>query len=375
MIPRSGPRPLGWRPPGAPEARAAASSAVRSDAGGVPGLPLNFSTAWQGRARRFDRLERQARARATGSCGRNCRRDARPPMNERSRRRSSAASSAAWIATGWATASRCGRSSPTRTSARCIDPFLLLDYAGPTEFSPTTRAPRRRRASAPRLRDGDHRLRGRGRAPRLLRRRRPDRPRRRAVDDRGLGPRPRGVPRPRLRAARRPLRDGAALGEPARRRTRRRRRATRASLDAPDPDGEPPGRPRHRARDRRRVRGREGARRGPSRRSTSGTCASTGGAADGARAAGRLHDGARRAARRAARERLRADPRRRGGALRPRRASASASTAPKDATALLLSRRADRRADRRPGPLRDEPARGDPPGDRDYQSGRMGHLP
>ena len=54
-----------------------------------------------------------------------------------------------------------------------LSPFLLLDYAGPREFPPTTRAPRRRRASASRLRDRDHRLRGRGRAPRLVRRRRP----------------------------------------------------------------------------------------------------------------------------------------------------------------------------------------------------------
>ena len=49
------------------------------------------------------------------------------------------------------------------------------------------RAPRRRRASAPRLRDRHHRLRGRGRAPRLLGRRRPDRAGRRAVDDGRVG--------------------------------------------------------------------------------------------------------------------------------------------------------------------------------------------
>ncbi len=57
------------------------------------------------------------------------------------------------------------------TLGQHISPFLLLDYAGPADF-PRTAAPRRRPASSSRLRDGDHRLPGRGRAPRLHRRRR-----------------------------------------------------------------------------------------------------------------------------------------------------------------------------------------------------------
>ena len=57
------------------------------------------------------------------------------------------------------------------------------------------RQARRRLASAPRLRDRDAGLGGRGRAPRQRRPRRRDRPRRRAVDDRRLGHLPRGVPR------------------------------------------------------------------------------------------------------------------------------------------------------------------------------------
>ena len=78
------------------------------------------------------------------------------------------------------------------------------------------RAARRRRASASRVRDRDDRLLRRGRASRLVRRRRQDRARRCAVDDRRRRHRARGVPRPRFRPPRRTLRDGAALGEPAR---------------------------------------------------------------------------------------------------------------------------------------------------------------
>ncbi|MDF5861665.1 pirin family protein [Pseudomonas aeruginosa] len=58
------------------------------------------------------------------------------------------------------------------TLGQHISPFLLLDYAGPADFPPRTAAPWRRPASSSRLRDGDHRLPGRGRAPRLHRRRR-----------------------------------------------------------------------------------------------------------------------------------------------------------------------------------------------------------
>ncbi len=40
--------------------------------------------------------------------------------------------------TGWAMASRFGRSSPYNTLGNHISPFLLLDYAGPHTFEPTT---------------------------------------------------------------------------------------------------------------------------------------------------------------------------------------------------------------------------------------------
>ena len=45
---------------------------------------------------------------------------------------------------------------------RQMSPFLLLDYAGPASIHADHRPARRGRASAPRLRDGDHRLPGRG---------------------------------------------------------------------------------------------------------------------------------------------------------------------------------------------------------------------
>ena len=225
-----------------------------------------------------------------------------------------------------------------------IDPFLLLDYAGPTEFPPTTERLGVGRAPAPRLRDGDDRLRRRGRAPRLLGRRRADRPGRRAVDDRRVGHRARGVPRARLRAARRPLRDGAALGEPARRSTSWRRRATRASLAAQIPAVRSAGRQRQRARDRRRVRRSEGPGAHVHADRTSGICGSRAGSATELARPRRPHDGARRAARRAARERLRADPRRRG--RRSSTAPASASRIDAAETRPRCSSRASRSTSR-----------------------------
>ena len=154
-----------------------------------------------------------------------------------------------------------------------IDPFLLLDYAGPARVLADERAARSRRAPAPRLRDGDDRLRRRGRAPRLVGRRREDRPGRRAVDDRGLGSGPRGVPRPRVRAPRRTVRDGAAVGEPA---GEGQEGAARLPGDprSRDPEGESSRRARSRARDRGRVRGRQGSRADVHADRRSGTCAS-----------------------------------------------------------------------------------------------------
>ena len=150
--------------------------------------------------------------------------------------------------TGWGTGSPCARCSPYDEDAGGVDPFLLLDYAAPDARSRRpTRPPRRRRAPAPRLRDRDDRLPGRGRAPRLRRQPRPHRPGRRPVDDRRRrASSTRSSTAREFARTRRPLRDGPALGEPARERQDARRRATRtlareaASPTSRSPDGAAP---------------------------------------------------------------------------------------------------------------------------------------
>ena len=157
-----------------------------------------------------------------------------------------------------------------------VSPFLLLDYAGPAKFPPATTTARRRDASAPRLRDRDHRLPGRGRASRHRRQPGPHRPRRRAVDDGRHGRAARGNARSRVHRDGRHARDGAALGQPA--------------GEGQDVDAALPGDPRcddavgcarrdgqRRARDRRRATTARKGRPTPSRRSISGTCGSTAG--------------------------------------------------------------------------------------------------
>ena len=190
-----------------------------------------------------------------------------------------------------------------------------------------------------------------------------DRPRRRAVDDRGVGHRPRGVPRPRVRAARRAVRDGAALGEPAGEGQDGAAALPGASSSAEIPMVTLPGGARHACASSPASSPARRARRGRSRRSRSGTCASTATQRDRARDAGRLHDGARRAAAAPCASTApsrSAPPRSRCSTARAR---ASAIDSAQDATALLLCRRADRRADRRQRAVRDEHAPGDPPGD------------
>ena len=135
-----------------------------------------------------------------------------------------------------------------------------------------------------------------------------------------------------------------------------------------------PERPRNGARDRGRVRRREGAGARPSRRSTCGTCAST----SDQRIDLALPDGYTTALvvlrGRAARERLRAD--RRGGGRRSSTARATSicidGARRRDGAAAL--RRADRRADRRERAVRDEHRQEIRQAIADYQSGKMGHL-
>ena len=149
--------------------------------------------------------------------------------------------------TGWATAFRSARSFPTTASAaRRSRPFLMLDYAAPRHFEPAAAPARRRRAPAPRLRDGHDRLRGRARAPRLGGQRRPHRPGRRAVDDGGLRHPARGVPLGRASPARAARCRWCSSGSTCRRATRWRSRATRRSST--------PQIPRVDARRRRRAR-------------------------------------------------------------------------------------------------------------------------
>ena len=124
-------------------------------------------------------------------------------------------------------------------------------------------APWRGGASAPRLRDRDHRLPGRARASRLGRPPWPARPRGRAVDGRHLGRGARGTARARVRPARRRLRGGATLAEPA-----RGAQADTAPLSGAVRRADPgchAARRCVRARDRRRLRGhrRRGAHRHP----------------------------------------------------------------------------------------------------------------
>ena len=205
-----------------------------------------------------------------------------------------------------------------------LSPFLLLDYAGPTEFEPTTE----RRGV------GEHPHRGFETVTIVYAgevehrdssgRRRPHRRRRRPVDDRGLGHRPRGVPRPRVRAARRAVRDGPALGQPARE-GQEGAAGIPGDRGPPDPGDPAAGRARDGAGHRGGVRGSEGP--GPHLHADAG-----GRPADerrdthGDRRAGRLDHGARRAPRLAARRRRGADRRRPRSASSTARARASRST-------------------------------------------------
>ena len=174
---------------------------------------------------------------------------------------------------GSATASRSGRMLSHGSQGGHVSPFLLLDYAGPAEFEPTRRAARRRRPSAPRLRDRDHRLRRRGGAPRLDRRRRPDRPRRRAVDDGRVRHPARGVPLAGLHRAGRRRSRWCSSGSTCRPRTRWRRPATRRLLDRRHPDRcDCRTAPARCASIAGELRRRRRVRRARSRRSTSGTC-------------------------------------------------------------------------------------------------------
>ena len=284
-------------------------------------------------------------------------REREEPWATTSPRRSSAASSGARIATGSATASRCARCSPTRTSAPVLSPFLLLDYAGPAEFAPTTE----RRGV------GEHPHRGfetvtivyagRGRAPRLVGRRRPDRP-----GDVQWMTAASGIVHEEFHGrefARRggpfemvqlwvnlPAQDKMAPpGYQAHRRARRSRRVALAGRRAAPCASSPAS-----------SRARRGRRR-PSRRSTSGTCGSTATQRD---RTSPVPDGYTTALvvlrGDAARERLRAPsaPPRSGSSIAPATSVRIDGAQRRDRAPAR--RRADRRADRRAGPVRDEHA-------------------
>ena len=112
-----------------------------------------------------------------------------------------------------------------------VSPFVLMDYGPPKEFAPLARGKRGVGwHPAPRLRDRDAGLGGRGRSPRQRRPRRRHRPGRRAVDDRRrAASSTRSITRSEFARAGRPHAHDAALGEPARARTRRRRPPTSRS--------------------------------------------------------------------------------------------------------------------------------------------------
>ena len=107
------------------------------------------------------------------------------------------------------------------------EPVPAAGLRRPDEFEPGREPARRRPAPAPRLRDRHHRLRGRSRASRLDRRRRHDRPRRRAVDDGGLRNPARGIPLARVHPHAAARWRWCSCGSTCRPRTRWPRRATR----------------------------------------------------------------------------------------------------------------------------------------------------
>ena len=257
---------------------------------------------------------------------------------------------------------------------RVLSPFLLLDYAGPTEFPPTTE----RRGV------GQHPHRGFETVTIVYAGEVEHR------DSSGGGGRigpgdvqwmtaASGIVHEEFHGrefAQRggPVRDGPALGQPAAQATRWRLPATRRSSRQPRSRSVPlPGG----LGTARVIAGEFAGAKGPAQtftpmhvvdlrsRRRSGR----------ARAAGRLDDGARRAARRAARWTARSRSRAAEvGAVRPRGREHRASTGDEAATALLLAGEPIDEPIVGQGPVRDEQPWGDPPGDGRLQSGRMGRL-
>ena len=152
---------------------------------------------------------------------------------------------------------RLSRAHRIQLPERGHQPFPSARLCRPGPLRAQRGAARRRLASTPRLRNGQHRLRGRGRARGLCRQPRPHRSGRRAVDDRGCGHPAQGNARPQLVRARRQFRAGAAVGEPARQIEDDGSRVSDAARWC-NPGGKA-GRWRTRAGDRGRVRRRQGA--------------------------------------------------------------------------------------------------------------------
>ena len=148
-----------------------------------------------------------------------------------------------------------------------VDSVLAAGPCRTSRFRADCGGAGRRLAPAPRLRNGHRGLRRRGRSRGQRRQPGQHRSGRRAMDDGRIGRPAQGTARAGLCAARRPVRDAAALGEPA-------CAVEDDGAEIPDaaraglPGRQLAGRRRLGARDRRRTRRARRARRGPLRRST-----------------------------------------------------------------------------------------------------------
>ena len=124
---------------------------------------------------------------------------------------------------------------------RRVEPVPAARPCRPCRIRARRAAARCGRASAPRVRDRDDRLSGRGRASRLGGQRRSHRPRRRAVDDGGRRADARGIPLAGVHASAAARWKWRSCGSTCRRRTRWRRPRYQAIVAAQIPVVELPG--------------------------------------------------------------------------------------------------------------------------------------